>query len=270
MHFFKKKNSAGKMTFIDTHAHLYAEEFDSDRTEMLKRSIQNGVSKILLPNIDSSSIEGLLSLQKEFPENCFPMMGLHPCSVNAGYKAELEIVRQSLLSNSGFIAVGEIGMDLYWDKTFQKEQEDAFILQCEWAIELNLPIAIHTRNAHSETVKCLHELKEIPRGVFHCFGGTIAEANEIIELGFKLGIGGIVTYKNSKLPEVLRSIAIEHIIMETDSPYLPPVPYRGKRNESSYIPLIADKLAEIYELNTVEIAKLTTANAESLFKLNLY
>lgn len=256
------------MNLTDTHAHLYAEEFDADRNEVVQRSIYAGVTKIILPNIDSGSIEGLHQLSNAFPQNCFPMMGLHPCSVNETYKAELKIVEDNLFSKHGYyVAVGEIGMDLYWDKTFKKEQEEAFIQQCQWAAELNLPVAIHTRNAHRETINCLLQLERCPHGVFHCFGGTLDEACEIIDLGFKLGIAGIVTYKNSTLPDVLAKIDLKHILLETDSPYLPPVPYRGKRNESSYIPVIAEKLAGIYNISVQDIAETTSQNADQLFKL---
>lgn len=255
------------MNLTDTHAHLYAEEFDADRNEIIQRSIASGVTKIFLPNIDSGSIEGLLQLSHLFPENCFPMMGLHPCSVKETYKTELNIIQEYLFSGKDYIAVGEIGLDLYWDRTFKREQEEAFILQCQWAAELDLPVAIHTRNAHRETIACLLKLDRCPQGVFHCFGGTLDEANEIIGLGFKLGIGGIVTYKNSGLPDVLAKIDLQHILLETDAPYLPPVPYRGKRNESSHLLIIAEKLAEIYRVPVHAIAEMTSRNAEQLFRI---
>ncbi len=255
------------MDFIDTHAHLYAEEFDLDRDEMMNRSLEAGVSKILLPNIDIESIDGLLALADKFPHNCFPMMGLHPCSVKENYQEELAAIKRTLFNGRKYVAVGEIGIDLYWDKSRWIEQQDAFITQCGWATELSLPIAIHTRNATRETLDCLGQLQVQPGGVFHCFGGSLEEANEIISLGYALGIGGVVTYKNSNLPEILKNIDIKHILLETDAPYLSPVPYRGKRNESSYIPIIAETLSKIYNLPLDEIAEITTANSKKLFSL---
>lgn len=254
------------MTYIDTHAHLYAEEFNLDRDEVLERAINAGVNKILLPNIDKESIVGLLSLINNYPDNCFAMKGLHPCSVNENYKKDLSTIEQLMLEMP-IKAIGEIGMDLYWDTTYQKEQEHAFIIQCGWANDLNLPVAIHTRNATKETIACLNQLEKQPSGVFHCFGGTIQEAKEIIDLGYLLGIGGVLTYKNSTLATVLKEIDIKHLVLETDAPYLSPVPYRGKRNESSYIPIIASKLAEIYNMPIDLVAKQTSDNACRLFNL---
>ncbi len=256
------------MYFIDTHAHLYAEEFDADRTEMLQRAIKANVKKILLPNVDIETIAGLKALTTNYPENCFGMMGLHPCSVNENYLQELATIKNELFTNTAlYKAVGEIGIDLYWDKTMQEIQQKAFIEQCNWALELNLPIAIHTRSATYETIKCLKTLPKQPLGVFHCFSGSLEEAQEITKLGYALGIGGVLTYKNSNLPQILQSISIESIILETDAPYLPPVPYRGKRNESSYIPYIAEKLMDVYNVSLQKIAEITTANAEKIFKI---
>jgi TatD DNase family protein len=254
------------MQWIDTHAHLYLDAFEADRKEMIARSIENGVVKMLLPNIDTDSIIPMLELCRQFPENCFPMMGLHPTSVKEDYKTQLSVM-ESLLNEEKFIAIGEIGIDLYWDKTFINEQKDAFKTQLRWAKQKNLPVAIHTREAFPLILDLVEEeVGEGLTGVFHCFSGNYEEAKRIIDLGFLLGIGGVLTYKKSHLPEVIREIPIEFLVLETDAPFLPPVPYRGKRNESAYIPLIGQKIAEIKEMNIHETARITTDNAERLFK----
>ncbi|MDI1233370.1 MAG: TatD family hydrolase [bacterium] len=254
------------MEFIDTHAHLYSEEFDSDRFEVVQKSIDSGTTKILLPNIDSNSIVGLKVLVDKFPENCFAMLGLHPCSVQENYLSELSLI-ESFIADISIKAIGEIGLDLYWDTAFKSQQEDAFLIQCNWANEMKLPIAIHTRNATKETIACLNSLTRQPGGVFHCFGGTLEEANEIIAMGYHLGIGGVLTYKNSSLPSVLAQVDIDSLILETDAPYLSPVPHRGKRNESAYISIIAAKLAEIYQMPIDVIAQKTTNTASRLFNI---
>jgi TatD DNase family protein len=254
------------MVLIDTHTHLFAEEFDSDRSEMVERALSLGVKKFFLPNIERSSILSMLELEKQFPDNCFAMMGLHPCSVNETYEQELKIV-EDWHAKRKFIAVGEIGMDYHWDKTFVQQQKDAFERQIHLAKKYNRPIVIHQR-------ECFEDLFEIVKrnndkdlkGVFHCFTGSIEEVNKIISLGgFKMGIGGAVTYKNSKLPDVLKQIDLKHLVLETDSPYLPPVPHRGKRNESSFIILVAQKIAEIKGITLDEVAEITTRNAEEIF-----
>jgi TatD DNase family protein len=251
--------------FIDTHSHLYAEEFDVDRNEIIKKAIDVGVKKILLPNCNSETIDAMLALEKQFPENCFSMMGLHPCYVKENVKDELALV-EKLLSEKKFIAVGEIGLDFYWDTTFKKQQIDAFQFQIDLAKKYNLPIAIHTRNAMAKTIELIEKNKdENLRGVFHCFSGTLDDAKKIISLGFYLGIGGVITYKNSGLQEILKKIDLKHIILETDAPYLSPVPFRGKRNESAYIPFIAEKLSEIKDCSLNSIKEQTTKNAISLF-----
>ena len=254
------------MQWIDTHAHLYLDAFEADRKEMIARSIENGVIKMLLPNIDTDSIGPILELCRQFPENCFPMMGLHPTSVKEDYKTQLSVM-ESLLNEEKFIAIGEIGIDLYWDKTFINEQKDAFKTQLRWAKQKNLPVAIHTREAFPLILDLVEEeAGEDLTGVFHCFSGNYEEAKRITDLGFLLGIGGVLTYKKTHLPEVIREIPIEFLVLETDAPFLPPVPYRGKRNESAYIPLIGQKIAEIKEMNIHETARITTDNAERLFK----
>jgi len=255
------------MEFIDTHTHLFAEEFDADRTAVVQRAIQNRVSTMLLPNIDVTSILALNNCAGLAPANCLPMMGLHPCSVGSNVKEELEVIKKELFERGIYRGVGEIGLDLYWDKTTAEAQKAAFILQCEWAVELGLGVSMHTRNATYETIACLKSLKKAPQGVFHCFTGSFEEATEILKLGFKLGIGGVVTYKNAHLPEVLKRIPLEQLVLETDAPYLPPVPYRGKRNESAYIPLIAEKLSDVYGVSVQTIADATTASARSVFGL---
>lgn len=252
--------------FIDTHTHLYSEEFNEDRTAIINTAISNSVTKLYLPNIDSNSIDGMLQLEKEFPENCFPMMGLHPCSVKENYLDELIIVKK-WLDKRKFIAIGEIGMDLYWDKTFVAEQEIAFKKQIDWALEYNYSIVIHCRNAFDEIFTILQSYPKLPKGIFHCFSGDIEQAQKILALkNFKLGIGGVLTFKNSGLDKVVEAISIDDIVLETDSPYLAPMPYRGKRNESSYIPLIAKKVAEIKNISIEEVENMTTKNANFIFE----
>ncbi len=255
-----------KKTMIDTHAHLYSEEFEGKYNELFLRIEKGNVSKVLLPNIDSSTIKELNYLLTNFPQ-CIGMMGLHPCSVKENYIEELNTIKAELYSNKKYKAVGEIGIDLYWDKSTQEIQIKAFEEQCSWANELELPIAIHTRQATYETLRILKSMKKIPEGVFHCFSGSIEEGHEIMKLGFYLGIGGVVTFKNSTLPEVLKQIPLDKIVLETDSPYLSPVPFRGKRNESSYLEYVVEKLAFIYGCTVTEVIEKTTENAIKLFKL---
>lgn len=256
------------MNFIDTHSHIYLSDFKDDRTEVISNAIKDGVNKILLPNIDSDSIDAMLGLCKAFPENCYPMMGLHPTSVKENVEDELAIVEKLLRDNS-FIAIGEIGIDLYWDKTFLHEQEEAFRFQVALAKKHKLPIVIHSRDSFDELFSLLDKLNTPDlHGVFHCFTGTEAQAKKIVnEYGFKLGIGGVLTFKNSGLAEQIKNIGLEHFILETDAPYLAPLPHRGKRNQPAYIPLIAQKLADIKGVSIAEIAEITTQNAIELFKL---
>ncbi|MBI1836177.1 MAG: TatD family hydrolase [Flavobacteriia bacterium] len=251
---------------IDTHTHLYSSEFDSDRTQIVKNALENGVGKMLLPNIDTESIKGMQSLVKQFPEHCYAMMGLHPGSVKEDWESQLAIIKECLFSGS-YIAVGEIGIDLYWDKTFIKEQTEAFRRQVQWAKELNLPIVIHAREAFNEIFEVLdQEYVQGLKGIFHCFTGNLDQAKKALSYkGFKLGIGGVLTYKKAELDKVLEHIELENIVLETDSPYLPPVPFRGKRNESSYLVHIAEKLAEIYQCPLSEIKMITSNNAYNLF-----
>ena len=252
---------------VDTHCHLYLAEFKIDIDEVIKRAEAEGVNKFYLPGIDSTEIENIILLENKFPEKCIAMMGLHPCSVKENYLEELAVVKDWLAKRK-FAAVGEIGLDLYWDKTFVMQQYEVFRLQIALSVQYNLPIVIHTRNAMQETIDVVKEfISAGVKGVFHCFGGTLENANEIIDAGFYLGIGGVVTYKKSGLAEVLDKIDLKHIVLETDSPYLTPVPFRGKRNESSYLKYVVKKLAEIKKVSIEEVAAITTANAEKIFGL---
>jgi len=258
------------MTFCDTHAHLYLDEFDADRDVMIARSVSSGVTHILLPNIDSGSVHAMLHLSSVHPSVCHPMIGLHPTSVKANYREELEIVEEYLQAPEyNFCAVGEIGIDLYWDKTFEAQQREAFSRQLDLAIKHELPVAVHTRNSFDLAADIIESRKNPSlRGVFHCFGGSIAQAERAISLGFMLGIGGVITYKNSGLQQVVAAIGLEHLLLETDAPFLPPVPHRGERNESSYVPIIAAKIAEIKGIDLNLVARTTTENALSLFRLS--
>ena len=255
------------MQLIDTHTHLFLPEFDTDRDQVIANAIENAVGKVLLPNVDNSTIEPLLNLVAKYPDFCFPMIGLHPTSVNENYKKELENV-ENWLNKRKFYAIGEIGIDLYWDKTFKVEQEEAFRYQIRLAKKYDLPIVIHARESFNEIFKIMDEvMDEKIKGVFHAFTGDNNQAIKITEWGFKIGIGGIVTFKNSGLDKVVNNIDINHIVLETDSPYLAPVPKRGKRNESANIVHIAKRISEIKNISLEEVAKITTKNAKQLFKL---
>lgn len=251
---------------IDTHAHLYAQEFDFDRDEMIARAISQGVEKFYLPNVDLESIPRMLELEAKYPERCFAMMGLHPCSVEADYKTVLAEIKKQLFARK-FVAVGEIGLDYYWSKEFVEEQKDAFRTQCRWAIELDIPIIIHARESLDDLIQIVGEERKDNRlrGIFHCFGGTLEQAKQIIELDFWMGIGGVLTYKKSGLDELVKDIPLEWLVLETDAPYLTPVPHRGKRNESAYVRFVAEKLAEAKGLTLEELAAVTTKNAENIF-----
>ena len=256
------------MTFIDTHTHLYSAEFDEDRTKVIETAIDLGVSQFYLPNIDLESIPGMLDLQNQFPDICYPMLGLHPCSVGQDYEKMLSEI-EPLLASTNIIAIGEIGIDLYWEKKFLTQQIEAFKVQIEWAKKLELPIVIHVRDAFDEVFNVIDELNDDKlTGVFHCFTGSIEQAEKIINYGgFKLGIGGVVTFKNAGLDKVVSQLDLDHLVLETDSPYLAPAPNRGKRNESTYIPIIAQKLADIYNLDVETIGNITSQNAHSVFRL---
>ncbi|MBS1745680.1 MAG: TatD family hydrolase [Bacteroidetes bacterium] len=255
------------LKFIDSHTHLYLSDFGNDISDVMQRAAAAGVERFYLPAIDSSVTESLLSFEKAHPDKCFAMAGLHPCSVNGQYKDELRKVEEQLKIRS-FAAIGEIGLDFYWSTEFSSQQYEVFETQMEWALQTQHPIVIHTRNAMHETIRCVRPFSERGlRGIFHCFGGSYEEAKSIIEMGFLLGIGGVLTYKKSGLDITMKQVGLEHVVLETDAPYLTPVPYRGKRNESSYIKIIAEKLAEIKNISLEEVAKVTTANAERIFNL---
>jgi TatD DNase family protein len=255
------------MQIIDTHLHLYAEEYDADRKALIAAAKSDGVTRLLLPNIDSSSIEGLKALADEYPDYCLPMMGLHPCYVKDNFEEELALVEKELRTGN-YIAVGEIGMDKYWELDHLPQQEEALRCQLRWAHELDLPVALHTRNANDEVIAIIRDLN-LPglRGVFHCFSGTVEQANEMIQLGFYLGIGGVLTYKNGGLDKVITEIPLEHLVLETDGPYLSPVPFRGKRNLPAYIRYVAEKLADIKNQTLHRVADITTENARRLFRI---
>lgn len=255
-----------RMILTDTHIHLYAEEFDNDRKELIQLAIEQQVTRFFLPNIDSASVKRLLDLQQQYPENCFLMMGLHPCYVKENYLKELNNVEKEL-SKSTYSAIGEIGMDLYWDKTFVAQQEAAFVKQITWASELNLPVSIHSRNATDEVISLIIKNNHLNiKGVFHCFSGTSEQAKKVTDLGLHLGIGGVVTYKNSGLDVMLADVETKHLVLETDAPFLPPTPHRGKRNIPSYLFLVAQKLALLKNCSVKEIADITTANSQTIFK----
>lgn len=255
------------MEYIDTHCHLFLPEFEKDRDEAIQRGLKSNVKKFILPNVDTSTMDDMLQLANSYPAHCFPLAGLHPSSVEEDYLEELKIIRR-YLDNGKFWGIGEIGLDFYWDKTFEKEQIMALKTQLEWALELDLPAIIHNRESFDETIKIVKEVGNGKlRGIFHCFTGTTDQAVRIVDLGFSLGIGGILTFKNSDLDQTLKNIPLEKIILETDSPYLAPVPKRGKRNEPAYLLYIANKLAEIKDLDTHQIAEQTTRNAKNIFSI---
>ena len=257
------------MHFIDTHAHVYAPELATDIELVIKNAISAGIEKILMPAIDSASLEAMLKVEQQFPDHCIAMMGLHPCYVKENYKAELKLVEEWIAKRK-FIAIGEIGLDYYWDKTFAKEQQLVFETQMQWALDMQLPIVIHTRNAMGETIELVKPFaKKGLHGVFHCFSGSKESAEQIIGMGFHLGLGGVLTYKNAGVAEAIKDIPMEYLVLETDAPYLAPVPYRGKTNEPSYMLEVAKKLAEVKSMPLHEIAAITTSNAKKLFGLEI-
>lgn len=253
--------------FIDTHSHLFAEEFDEDRIAVVQRAIDKGIDKIFLPNIDIGTIEAMVEMTKQSPNHCFAMLGLHPCSVNENFINELKTMR-TYFDKFDFKAVGEIGVDLFWDKSTYKIQLEAFDIQVNWAIEMDLPIIIHSRDSIEEILSHLEPYKGKVKGIFHCFSGDLEQAKRIIDLGFLMGIGGVLTFKNSGLQQVIVDIPLENLVLETDSPYLAPVPFRGKRNESSYLIEIAAFLAQTKGCSVDEVAETTTRNAMQIFKMS--
>lgn len=253
---------------IDTHTHLYDERYATDRAEMLQRAFDTGVQRLYIPNCDQHTIPPMLELADAYPDQCFPMMGLHPCYVKEDFETELAIMKD-WLGKRAFSAIGEIGLDYYWDKTFVPQQKIAFERQIDWALERNLPIVIHSRESTQDCIDIVREKQNGNlHGIFHCFSGTLDEAQQIEALGFYLGIGGVVTYKNSSLQQVVKEMPLETLVLETDAPYLTPVPYRGKRNESSYIPLIAAQISNLKAVSEEVVESVTTANAEKIFTTN--
>jgi TatD DNase family protein len=254
------------MQLIDTHTHLYAEAFDEDRDAMIQRAIASGITDFFIPAIDSEYTERMFALEKQYPDHMHLMTGVHPTHIKENYKDELEHV-SSLLSERSFCAIGEIGIDLYWDKTFLKEQQEAFDLQINWAKKHKLPFVIHCRDAFDEVFEVLdgHDSKDLS-GIFHCFTGNLEQAKKVLTYNLKLGIGGVVTFKNGKLDQFINQIPLSEIVLETDAPYLAPAPFRGKRNESAYLHEVANKLAEVYDVSFLEIAKTTSKNAFKIFK----
>ena len=256
------------MGIVDTHIHLYGEAFDDDRSDLIEKAKAEGVSHFFLPAIDSTYTDRMKALQKAYPQEVFLMSGLHPTHVNENYKSELDHVYKELTQSSeDYVAVGEIGIDLYWDKTFVKEQTLSFETQINWALSFDLPIVIHCRAAFDEIFEVLESYRSKPlHGIFHCFSGSLVQAQKAIDLGFKLGIGGVVTFKNGKIDQFLNQLDLESLVLETDAPYLAPSPYRGKRNIPSYINLVADKVAELYNIPREEVIEKTAATALALFR----
>jgi TatD DNase family protein len=253
------------MILTDTHTHLYYEKDPELRAELMQRCLENKVSRLFLPNVDSESIPLVFSLSELYPEHCFPMLGLHPCDVKDNFKEELTFIEQEIAQRKIY-AIGEIGIDLHWDKTTLSIQQEAFRIQIAWAKKLDLPIVIHCREAFDEIFEIICELKdEKLRGIFHCFSGTLEQAEKVIDLGFYLGIGGVLTYKNSGLDKVVEQISLDYLVLETDSPYLTPVPFRGKTNESSYLIYVAQKLADIKQISIESLAEITTHNSKLVF-----
>jgi TatD DNase family protein len=254
--------------FIDSHTHLYLDAFKEDRDQMIQRALKAGVNIMLLPNIDSSTVGPIFSLAEKYPGHCFPMMGLHPTSVKENYLEELQII-ETHLDRKDIIAIGETGIDLYWDQSYLKQQEEVFLTQIRWAMELDLPLVIHARDSFTEIFRALDKAGGSGlRGVFHSFTGTPEDLERAPSFDFMIGINGIVTFKNSNMAKVVQSIPFQQLLLETDAPFLAPVPFRGRRNESSYLPKIAAKVSEILNLNIEELATITSKNAEQLFRLN--
>lgn len=253
------------MNFTDTHAHIYSPKFDGDRDGVISRSVQNGVQKIYMPNINVESIDQMLDAESKYPSICIPMMGLHPCDVKKDFDKELYVMEEWLGKRS-FSAIGETGLDLYWDKTFFEEQKESLRIHINWAKQKKLPIILHCRESMDETIEIIREEKTTElKGIFHCFSGSLEQAREIIDLGFLLGIGGVSTYKNGGLDKVFPEISLEHVVLETDSPFLAPVPFRGKRNSPEYIPVIAERLSFLTGKTIQEVSTITEQNSQNIF-----
>jgi TatD DNase family protein len=254
------------MNFIDTHAHIYSAKFDDDRDQVIQDILESGVSRVYMPNVDVESIDSMFACEEKYPGVCIPMMGLHPCDVKADFESQLKVMAK-WLEKRPFAAIGEIGLDLYWDKTFFEQQKAALQIQINWAKNKNLPIVLHCRESMDETIDIVRSNQDGSlRGIFHCFNGNLSQAKAIIEMGFLLGIGGVATYKNGGLDKVIPEIGLDHLVLETDAPYLAPVPFRGKRNSPAYIPFIAEKIGDYLQLSKEEVGNKTTENALNLFK----
>jgi TatD DNase family protein len=255
------------ISYIDSHAHIYSEQFKADQQEVIRKATEAGVAQILMPNIDHTSIDALLQTESDHPDTCLAMMGLHPCSVQKDFEKELYLV-EGWLTKRAFIAIGETGIDLYWDKTLLAQQQEALRIQVRWAKQYQIPIVLHTREAFQETWDVIAQEQDgTLQGVFHCFSGTVAEAELALQLGFYLGIGGVATFKNGGLDQLLPQVPLDKLLLETDCPYLAPVPHRGKRNEPAYLPIIARQVAGIKDVTLAEVAEKTTANSRKLFNL---
>jgi TatD DNase family protein len=253
-----------KMELIDTHAHLYDKTYDADRADMLQRAKESGVTLILIPNVDIDTIAPMIQLERESEGYCKPMIGIHPCSIDSDYKTQLNVAMK-WLEKHPFFGIGEIGLDFFWDKTFKKEQEDAFLEQCKWAKAMDLPVSIHSRNATDEAIYLLERANLGIGGVFHCFSGSVEQARRIKNLGLSMGIGGVSTYKNVKIGEVIEEIGLDHFVFETDAPYLSPVPKRGKRNESAYLTFILEKISDDLKVSAVAISEAFSNNSKRIF-----
>lgn len=253
---------------IDTHAHIYVDKFSSDRDEMLERAFSNGISHIFMPNIDEESIDSMLEVEENYPQQCLAMMGLHPCSVDSNFEKQLYIVEQWLTKRK-FVAIGEMGLDLYWDKTYFEQQKEAFKIQVNLAKQYELPIVVHTRESMKETINLLEELQDDKlKGIVHCFTGNAEDAKRIIDTGFYIGLGGVATFKRGGLDTVIPNIDINRIVLETDSPYLAPTPFRGKRNEPAYVTHVAEKVASYYSITLEELESITDRNALDIYQMN--
>jgi len=250
---------------VDTHAHLYDEQFDHDRDAVISHAVNSGVGRMLLPNINAQTVQPMLDVCRQYPGRCLPMLGLHPTSVDRNFERQLEII-ETHLGHTKIVGIGETGVDLYWDRQYVNQQLEAFRIQIGWAKKYQVPLSIHCRKSYNEIISVLKKEQDGSlTGVFHCFPGNVRQAEEVIKLGFMLGIGGVVTYKNAEMAAVVQHVGIEHILTETDAPYLPPVPFRGKRNESAYIYYMVQKIAELKSMSALELAEATCTNAERIF-----